>query len=57
MQTCISVDVGRDLRSAGLWDLLADCERRWDLERGLIDVILVMHLHGSHFGSVLFFIV
>ena len=57
LQTCIYVEAGdtRCLLDCGTSSLIA--MRRWGVEPALIDVILLTHLHGDHFGGVPFFIV
>lgn len=55
-QTCIYVDAGatRFLLDCGASSLIA--LKRWQIDLPAIDVILVTHLHGDHFGGIPFFI-
>ncbi|MFN8459783.1 MAG: MBL fold metallo-hydrolase [Anaerolineae bacterium] len=55
-QTCIHVEAGttRFLLDCGASSLIA--LKRWRMDLPAIDVILVTHLHGDHFGGIPFFI-
>jgi ribonuclease BN (tRNA processing enzyme) len=57
LQTCIYVEASdtRCLLDCGASSLIA--MKRWGVEPALIDIILLTHLHGDHFGGVPFFIV
>jgi len=56
-QTCIYVQSGatRFLIDCGASSLIA--MRRFGVDPSLVDIILVTHLHGDHFGGLPFFIV
>jgi len=56
LQSCIYVDAGseRFLIDCGASSLSA--MRRWNVDPGEIDTILLTHLHGDHFGGLPFFL-
>lgn len=56
LQTCICVDTGDlcFLLDCGATSLVS--MKRWGVDPSRIDVILLTHLHGDHFGGLPFFI-